>query len=117
MHEMTLLEVNEAFACVPLVSCKLLSNRRFLEGGYKEMVRVASIEAILDNDDGLYQDLKGRLNVNGGAIAIGHPTACTGVRISLTGMYELRERNKQHALATMCIGGGQGMAGIFENLA
>ena len=57
-----------------------------------------------------------RTNVNGGAIALGHPTACTGVRISLTAMYELRERNKQYALATMCIGGGQGMAGIFENL-
>ena len=55
-------------------------------------------------------------NVNGGAIALGHPTACTGVRISLAGMYELRERNQQYCLATMCIGGGQGMAGIFENL-
>jgi len=55
-------------------------------------------------------------NVNGGAIALGHPTACTGVRISLTAMYELRERNKRYGLSTMCIGGGQGMAGIFENL-
>ena len=55
-------------------------------------------------------------NVNGGAIALGHPTACTGVRISLTAMYELRERNEKYCLATMCIGGGQGMAGIFENL-
>jgi len=55
-------------------------------------------------------------NVNGGAIALGHPTACTGIRISLTAMYELRERNQQYCLATMCIGGGQGMAGIFENL-
>jgi acetyl-CoA acyltransferase 2 len=57
-----------------------------------------------------------KTNVNGGAIALGHPTACTGVRISLTAMYELRERNKRYGLATMCIGGGQGMAGIFENL-
>ena len=57
-----------------------------------------------------------KTNVNGGAIALGHPTACTGVRISLTAMYELRERNKRFGLATMCIGGGQGMAGIFENL-
>ena len=55
-------------------------------------------------------------NVNGGALALGHPTACTGVRISLTAMYELRERGEQYGLATMCIGGGQGMAGIFENL-
>ncbi|TKJ30597.1 MAG: beta-ketoadipyl CoA thiolase [Chloroflexi bacterium B3_Chlor] len=55
-------------------------------------------------------------NVNGGAIALGHPTACTGVRISLTAMYELRERSEQYGLATMCIGGGQGMAGIFENV-
>lgn len=57
-----------------------------------------------------------KANVNGGAIALGHPTACTGVRISLTAMYELRERNEQYGLATMCIGGGQGMAGIFENV-
>jgi len=57
-----------------------------------------------------------KANVNGGAIALGHPTACTGVRISLTAMYELRERNKQYGVATMCIGGGQGMAGIFENV-
>jgi acetyl-CoA C-acetyltransferase len=57
-----------------------------------------------------------KTNVNGGAIALGDPTACTGVRISLTAMYELRERNERYGLATMCIGGGQGMAGIFENL-
>jgi len=59
---------------------------------------------------------RNKTNVNGGAIALGHPTACTGVRISLSAMYELRERNKRYGLATMCIGGGQGMAGIFENL-
>ncbi len=57
-----------------------------------------------------------KTNVNGGAVALGHPTACTGVRISLSAMYEIRERNKRYGLATMCIGGGQGMAGIFENL-
>ncbi|MFQ6033236.1 MAG: thiolase family protein [Candidatus Bipolaricaulia bacterium] len=55
-----------------------------------------------------------RLNVNGGAIAIGHPTAATGTRLVLTLLKELRRRGKQLGLVTMCIGGGQGMAGVFE---
>jgi acetyl-CoA acyltransferase 2 len=86
MDDMDIIELNEAFA-----------------GQY------LACERELKND-------RDRTNVNGGAIALGHPTACTGVRISLTAMYEIRERNKRYGLATMCIGGGQGMAGIFENL-
>jgi acetyl-CoA acetyltransferase family protein len=55
-----------------------------------------------------------KLNLNGGAIAIGHPTAATGTRLVLTLLYEMRRQGKQFGLATMCIGGGQGMAAIFE---
>lgn len=55
-----------------------------------------------------------KLNVNGGAIAIGHPTAATGTRLALTLLKELRRRKKQLGLATMCIGGGQGMAAVFK---
>ena len=86
LEDINIIELNEAFAAQYLACEKELGSNREIS------------------------------NVNGGAIALGHPTACTGVRISLTAMYELRERNKRYCLATMCIGGGQGMAGIFENL-
>jgi acetyl-CoA acyltransferase 2 len=56
-----------------------------------------------------------KLNVNGGAIALGHPLGATGTRIVLTLLYELRRRKQQYGLATACIGGGQGIAMIVEN--
>ncbi|TDH25529.1 acetyl-CoA C-acyltransferase [Segetibacter sp. 3557_3] len=55
-------------------------------------------------------------NVNGGAIALGHPLGCSGVRISTTLLYEMQRRRAKYGLATMCIGVGQGAAVIFENL-
>lgn len=55
-----------------------------------------------------------RVNVNGGAIAIGHPLGCSGARISTTLLYELRRRKAKYGLATMCIGVGQGAAVIYE---
>lgn len=54
------------------------------------------------------------VNVNGGAIAIGHPLGCSGVRISATLIHEMKKRNVKHGLATMCIGVGQGAAIIYE---
>jgi acetyl-CoA acetyltransferase family protein len=57
-----------------------------------------------------------KLNVNGGAIALGHPLGATGSRIVLTLLYELRRRKAKYGLATACIGGGQGIAMIVENL-
>ena len=57
-----------------------------------------------------------KVNVNGGAIALGHPLGCSGVRISTTLLYELKRRNLKNGLATMCIGVGQGSAIIFESL-
>lgn len=54
------------------------------------------------------------VNVNGGAIAIGHPLGCSGVRISATLLHEMKKRNVQYGLATMCVGVGQGTAIIFE---
>ena len=56
-----------------------------------------------------------KLNVNGGAIALGHPLAASGTRLLLTLLYELRRRNKKYGLATACIGGGQGIAMIVES--
>ena len=80
-----LVEVNEAFACQVL--------------------------GVLKEWD--FQDLD-RLNVNGSGISLGHPIAATGVRIMTTVLHELRRRGGRYALETMCIGGGQGMAALFE---
>lgn len=55
-------------------------------------------------------------NVNGGAIAMGHPLGCTGAKLTTQILYEMKERNSKYGLVTMCIGGGMGAAGIFENL-
>ena len=57
-----------------------------------------------------------KVNVNGGAIAIGHPLGCSGVRISATLLHEMRRSNKKYGLATMCVGVGQGAAIIYEKL-
>jgi len=57
-----------------------------------------------------------KVNVNGGAIAIGHPLGCSGVRISTTLLHELKKRKGRYGLATMCVGVGQGAAVIFESL-
>ncbi len=57
-----------------------------------------------------------RLNVNGGAIALGHPIGCTGARIVVTLLYELRRRSGRHGLATLCVSGGMGMALALERL-
>jgi acetyl-CoA acyltransferase len=57
-----------------------------------------------------------RLNVNGGAIALGHPLGCTGARMTTSLVYEMRRRGARYGLVTMCVGGGMGAAGIFECL-
>src|SRR3954468_18556852 len=58
-----------------------------------------------------------RLNVNGGSIALGHPLAATGVRLTLPLARELRRRGARYGIASACIGGGQGMALLIENTA
>src|SRR5690606_35261297 len=55
-----------------------------------------------------------RVNVNGGAIALGHPLGCTGAKLTVQLLHELRRQGKRYGMVTMCIGGGQGAAGIFE---
>ncbi len=86
LRDMDLIEVNEAFAAQVLAVAKELE---------------------IDMD---------RFNVNGGAIAIGHPLGATGARLTLTILYELRRRGKRYGVASMCIGGGQGIAAIVEAL-
>lgn len=56
------------------------------------------------------------VNVHGGAIALGHPLGCTGAKLTATLLHEMRRRNIRYGLVTMCVGGGMGAAGIFENL-
>jgi acetyl-CoA acyltransferase len=57
-----------------------------------------------------------RVNVNGGAVALGHPLGCTGAKLTATLLYEMKRRRLRYGMVTMCVGGGMGAAGIFENL-
>jgi acetyl-CoA C-acetyltransferase len=83
--DIDLVELNEAFASQVLASMRELG---------------------FDHD---------RLNVNGGAIALGHPLGCSGARLIGTLAHELRRRGGRYGVATMCIGVGQGMAAVIEN--
>ncbi len=58
-----------------------------------------------------------KLNVHGGAIALGHPLGCTGAKLTATALHELRRRGGRYAIVTMCIGGGMGAAGLLEHIA
>ncbi len=84
LDQIGLIELNEAFASQSLYLIKTL---------------------------GLNMDI---VNVNGGAIAMGHPLGCTGAKLTTTLLYEMKRRNVRYGLVTMCIGGGMGAAGIFE---
>src|SRR5436853_3472561 len=86
LEEIDLVEVNEAFA-----------------GQYLAVERELGLE-------------RDKVNVNGGAIALGHPLGASGTRLMLTVLLELRRRGKKRGLATACIGGGQGIAAIVEAL-
>ena len=57
-----------------------------------------------------------RVNPNGGAVALGHPVGATGALLTVKALYELQRLQKRYALVTMCIGGGQGIAAIFERI-
>ncbi|WP_425930438.1 acetyl-CoA C-acetyltransferase [Pseudomonas sp. NyZ201] len=85
LEQMDLMEINEAFACQVLAVLKGLE----------------------------WQDTE-RLNVNGSGISLGHPIGATGVRMLTTMLHELQRRQGRYGLETMCIGGGQGLAAIFE---
>lgn len=113
IDDMKFIEINEAFACVPLVSTKLLSNKRFMSANYGEMVKDASEKPILDNDEKQYQDLKKRLNVNGSAIAVGHPNTASGARLMMTAAYNLKENGGGYAACSICGGLTQGAGSII----
>ena len=86
LDQIDLIELNEAFAAQALSVVKEL---------------------------GINQD---KLNVNGGAVALGHPLGCTGAKLTATILNEMRRRNARYGMVTMCVGGGMGAAGIFELL-
>ena len=74
---------------------------------------IAAQYLAVEKELGLDRD---KVNVNGGAIALGHPLGATGTRLVITLLYELRRRKKKYGLATACIGGGQGIAMIVESM-
>jgi len=84
VQDMDIVELNEAFACQALAVIRQLSLPRE------------------------------RVNVNGGAVALGHPLGATGAKLTVSILHELRRRNGRYGLVTMCVGGGMGGAGIFE---
>ena len=56
------------------------------------------------------------INVNGGAIALGHPLGCTGCKLTIQLLNEMKKRNQKYGMVSACVGGGQGVAGVFEVL-
>lgn len=101
LADIDLIEINEAFAAQVLACVKALASKEFAQ---KELGRDEAVGQI---------DLE-RLNVNGGAIAVGHPLGASGARLVLTLLKELNRRKKNIGIATLCIGGGQGEAVIVE---
>ena len=82
--------------------------------GLVELNEAFAVQALaVAREAGLNMDT---LNVNGGAIALGHPLGCTGAKLTATILHEMERRKVRYGLVTMCIGGGQGAAGIFERV-
>jgi acetyl-CoA acetyltransferase family protein len=101
----------------PVPACKIALQRAGLTLDYISLVEVN--EAFAAQYLGVEKELgldREKVNVNGGAIALGHPLGATGARLVLTLLYELRRRNKKYGLASACIGGGQGIAMVVECL-
>ncbi len=102
LDQMDLVEINEAFAAQVLSVRKALKEKSYAE---KFDVNKAWGDLPLE-----------KLNVNGGAIALGHPVGSSGCRIVVTLAHELKKRKAKYGLASLCIGGGQGGAVVIENL-
>jgi acetyl-CoA C-acetyltransferase/acetyl-CoA acyltransferase len=101
LGDMELVELNEAFAAVVLANEKVFASAAFA----REQ---------LGRDEPLGELRRDILNVNGGAIALGHPVGASGTRLVLTLLKELRRRGLKRGLATLCVGGGQGAAVVVE---
>jgi acetyl-CoA C-acetyltransferase len=101
MKDIDLVEINEAFGAQVLACLKAFDSKTFAKTDLNNTKAVGAIDPKI-------------LNVNGGAIALGHPVGMTGTRLVLTLLHELRNRDLQRGLATLCIGGGQGAALLLE---
>lgn len=101
MNDFDLVELNEAFASQVIANQKAFSSDMFSK-------------AFLGQDKAVGEIDPSKLNVNGGAIALGHPVGTTGTRLILTLLKELQRQGKQRGLATLCVGGGQGASFIVE---
>lgn len=101
MRDIQLVEINEAFAAQVLANVRAFGSKDFAQ-------------KFLGRDEALGEISMDALNVNGGAIALGHPVGTSGTRIVITLLKELRRRGLQRGLASLCIGGGQGGAFILE---
>jgi acetyl-CoA acetyltransferase family protein len=101
----------------PVPAAKLALQKAALTLDYIDLIEVneafAAQYLAVEKELGLDRE---RVNVNGGAIALGHPLGATGTRLVITLLYELRRRKKKYGLATACIGGGQGIAMIVESM-
>jgi acetyl-CoA acyltransferase len=86
LHDIDLIELNEAFAAQSVA-----------------VIRRLGMDSSI-------------VNVNGGAIALGHPLGCTGCKLTIQILHELERQGKRYGLVTACVGGGQGIAGVIERL-
>ena len=100
LKDIDLIEMNEAFAAQIIANLEAFKSEGFCQKTFNS-------SALGEIDESI-------LNVNGGAIALGHPVGMSGARIVLTALKELKRRNKNKALASLCIGGGQGAAFLLE---
>lgn len=101
MKDIELVELNEAFAA------QVMANQRAWSSKTYAAEKLGRSEALGELPDEI-------LNVNGGAIALGHPVGATGVRLIITALLEMKRRGAHRSLATLCIGGGQGAAFVLE---
>jgi len=101
LKDIDLIEINEAFAAQVLACLKLLGSKKFAEENFSASGPIGDID--ID-----------KLNVNGGAIALGHPVGSSGSRLILTLLKEMKRKNSKFGLASLCVGGGQGGAIILE---
>jgi acetyl-CoA acetyltransferase family protein len=101
LDQIDLIEINEAFAAQVLAVRKALASKEFAEKALGRKEPVGEIDM-------------NKLNVNGGAIALGHPLGASGARLILTLLLELKKRKKKRGIASLCIGGGQGQACLLE---
>jgi len=101
MQDLDLIELNEAFAAQVIANERAFASAAYAQAHFDRYTALGELD-------------RGIMNVNGGAIALGHPVGMTGARLVLTALHELRRRDGNLALATMCIGGGQGGALLLE---